>query len=279
MNYRHAFHAGNFADLFKHVLLLAALEALQDSSAALGVIDTHAGAGVYDLSGEAARRTGEGGAASRLMDEADAPAVFAPLKAAVASLNGGRRGSLYPGSPWLIARALRPRDRAVACELRADDAAALRQALAGRRGIETLVGDGWRLAAQKAGALPAGLLVLIDPPFEAPDDGAQAAQLTARLLARNPAAVVAVWAPIKDLAGFDALCVALEDAAGERPVLIAQARLRAPVDPMRLNGCAMIIVNPAHGLARIAREAADWIAARFGDDSANAVRGESPERR
>jgi 23S rRNA (adenine2030-N6)-methyltransferase len=77
---------------------------------------------------------------------------------------------------------------------------------------------------------------------------------------------VAVWAPITDLAGFDALCVEIEDAAGGRPVLIAQARLRAPTDPMRLNGCAMIIVNPAPALEPIARQAADWIAARFGDE-------------
>jgi 23S rRNA (adenine2030-N6)-methyltransferase len=273
MNYRHAFHAGNFADLFKHALLLAVLAELQASKGALTVVDSHAGAGTYDLAGEAARRTGESAAARRMMDERAIPAVFAPLAAAVVRLNGGRRGSLYPGSPWLIAQALRPQDRMLACELRADDAAALKAALAGRGGVETLVGDGWRLAAQRAPAAPARLLVLIDPPFEAGDDGAQAAALIGRILGRNPAAVAAVWAPIKDLAGFDALCGEIEDAAGERPVLIAEARLRAPDDPLRLNGCAMIIVNPTRGLGAQAREAAAWIAATFGDgDGADGLR-------
>jgi 23S rRNA (adenine2030-N6)-methyltransferase len=267
VNYRHAFHAGNFADLFKHALLLAAMAELQASKSPLTVIDTHAGAGVYDLAGEAARRTGEGAAAARLMDDADAPAAFAPLKAMVARLNGGRPGTLYPGSPWLIAKALRRQDLGIACELRADDAAALQAALAGSGGLETRLGDGWRLAAASAPAAPARLLVLVDPPFEASDDGAQAARLTGRLLARNGGATVAVWAPIKDLAGFDALCVEIEDAAGGRPVLIAQARLRRPDDPLRLNGCAMIVANPTPGLAATAREAAGWIAARLGEES------------
>jgi 23S rRNA (adenine2030-N6)-methyltransferase len=265
LNYRHAFHAGNFADVFKHALLLAMLADLRRAAAPLTVIDTHAGAGVYDLKGEAALRTGEGAAALRLREDPAAPAVFAPLKAAMAKLDGSGLARLYPGSPWLIGQALRPRDRGVACELRPDDAAALKAALKGQRALEIRVGDGWRLGVQAAPAAPAPLLVLVDPPFEASDDGAQAARLTAQILARNRSAVVAVWAPIKDLASFDALCGELEDAAGDRPVLMAQARLRPPDDPMRLNGCAMIVVNPAPGLDAAAREAAAWIAKTFGD--------------
>jgi 23S rRNA (adenine2030-N6)-methyltransferase len=265
LNYRHAFHAGNFADLFKHALLLAMLADLRRVGEPFTVIDTHAGAGVYDLKGEAALRTGEGAAALRLREDTAAPAVFGPLKAAMAKLDGAGPARLYPGSPSLIAKALRPRDRGVACELRPDDAAALKAALKGERVLEIRVGDGWRLGVEAAPAAPAPLLVLVDPPFEASDDGARAARLTAQILARNSSAVIAVWAPIKDLASFDSLSGEIEDAAGDRPVLIAQARLRPPDDPMRLNGCAMIIVNPAPALDVAAREAAGWIAKTFGD--------------
>ena len=131
MNYRHAFHAGNFADLQKHAIVLALLKALTDGEAPLSVIDTHAGAGAYDLGGDMAQRSGEAAAGvGRLLAMDDAPAVFAPLIAAVKALNGGGSGSLYPGSPLLIARALRKTDRYTACELRPDDFDSLRRTLA-----------------------------------------------------------------------------------------------------------------------------------------------------
>jgi 23S rRNA (adenine2030-N6)-methyltransferase len=265
MNYRHAFHAGNFADLFKHAVLLRIIGDLQASKAPLTVVDSHAGAGIYDLAGDAARRTGEGAAALRLMADAAAPDIFSPLKAAIVRLNGGRPGSLYPGSPWLSAQALRPQDRAVACEMRPDDAQSLKAALRGFRGAEALRGDGWRLAVQRMPAAQAKALLLIDPPFEAGDDGASAARLVGEALARNHRATMTVWAPIKDLAGFDALCADIEDAAAGSPVIVAQARLRPPDDPMRLNGCAMIVVNPTADLNHAAREAAAWISTRLGD--------------
>jgi 23S rRNA (adenine2030-N6)-methyltransferase len=263
MNYRHVFHAGNFADLFKHAVLLDLLAALRAEPGAFTAIDTHAGAGVYDLEGEAARRTGEGRAAYRLAAQADAPAVFSPLVAAIGELNDGPDLRLYPGSPWLIGRALRAHDRGVACEARPDDAALLRAALARFRRVEVLAGDGWRLAERTAPGV-GRLLVLIDPPFEAPDDGARAAALTARILSRNAAASVAVWAPIKDLAGFDALSGDIEDAASGRPVLVQEVRLRPLDDPLRLNGCAMIIANPPPGLDSRARGAAEWIERTLG---------------
>ncbi|HEX7761878.1 MAG TPA: 23S rRNA (adenine(2030)-N(6))-methyltransferase RlmJ, partial [Caulobacteraceae bacterium] len=126
MNYRHAFHAGNFADLLKHAIVLDLMGRLTAAAGPLTVVDTHAGAGGYDLAGELARKTGEGQAGIvRLMADAGAPAVFAPLKAAVRGVNGkGQSVRYYPGSPLLIAPALRPGDRYLACEIRSDDGAA-----------------------------------------------------------------------------------------------------------------------------------------------------------
>jgi 23S rRNA (adenine2030-N6)-methyltransferase len=269
VNYRHAFHAGNFADLIKHAVLIALLQRLTAGAAGLTVIDTHAGAGLYDLEADAARRTGEGAAGiGRLLASDDSPAAFAPLRAAIEALNGGSSGRLYPGSPLLIARFLRPGDRLIACELRLDDHAALARALPRRPEIEVLQADGWRVLAARAGAARGPALVLIDPPFEHRDDAGQAVAATRRVLGRNRAAVIAIWVPIKDLAGFDAFALALAEAAGRAPVLMVEVRLRPLDDPMRLNGCAVAVVNPPEGLEATAAAAAQWIAAMLGEPGA-----------
>src|SRR5436190_3068577 len=126
LNYRHAFHAGNFADLVKHAALLAVLARLQAEASPLSVIDTHAGRGLYDLAGPEAVKSGEAEAGiARLMAATDAPADFDALTAAVRTLNGAGPIRRYPGSPWLIAECLRPGDRYLACELRGDEHGAL----------------------------------------------------------------------------------------------------------------------------------------------------------
>jgi len=107
--------------------------------------------------------------------------------------------------------------------------------------------------------------VLIDPPYEASDDAAQAAGLTRRILAANRRAVIAIWAPIKDLMGFDSLAGRIEDAAGGRPVLIAEARLRPLIDPLRLNGAALLVINPPAGLEAPARDIVHWVVASAGE--------------
>jgi 23S rRNA (adenine2030-N6)-methyltransferase len=270
MNYRHLFHAGNFADLLKHAVLTRLLRSLTASPAALSVIDTHAGAGLYDLSSEAAHRTGEGQAGvGRLMADPDAPPVFGDLRAAVRRANprGGLR--FYPGSPLIIEAGLRPRDSYVASELRPDDHAALKAALSRQTGALALKGDGWTIASERAPASPKPLLALIDPPFERPGDADRAIELSGKILRRNRAAVVAVWVPIKDLAGFDAIVGGLQDAVGRAALMVAETRLRPLSDPMRLNGCAMLVVNAPASLKTDALSAARWIAGALGEPGAD----------
>ena len=132
MNYRHAFHAGNFADLVKHAALLQLLERMQADPRPLQVFDTHAGRGLYDLSGEEAQRSGEAEeGVIQLMQARDLPPAFAGLRKAVAQLNGGGETALYPGSPMLVADALRKGDAYLGCELRPQEHSALGEALAG----------------------------------------------------------------------------------------------------------------------------------------------------
>ena len=269
MNYRHAFHAGNFADLAKHAILTGLLRDLAARPAPLTVIDTHAGAGLYDLAAEASRRTGEGEAGVvRLMADAAAPAAFDDLKAAVRRVNAPGEGRYYPGSPVLIAAALRSRDHFIACELHPDDATALKRVLPRELGALVHRGDGWTQAVKAAPAAPASLLALIDPPFERGDDYAEAVRLTGRLLQVNRGAVIAIWTPLKDLATFDTFLGNLEDAARGAPVLVAEVRLRPLTDPMRLNGCAMIVVGAPPTLDAHARTVVDWIAQHLGEAGA-----------
>ena len=146
-----------------------------------------------------------------------------------------------------------------------DDFAALAAHLNRWPGATALNQDGWGVAAARTPAAPARAMVLIDPPYELADDAEGAAATTRQVLLRNGAAVVAVWAPVKDLTSFDDLLGGLEAAAGARPLLVAEARLRRLDDPTRLNGCAMVVVNAPAAILGPANEAADWIAEALGE--------------
>ncbi len=263
VNYRHAFHAGNFADLVKHATLTRLLEALLAMPAPLTIVDTHAGAGGYDLDGELSRRTGEAAqGVFRLMAADDAPAVFDALKAAVRQGNPGGEVRFYPGSPSLIAGVLRAGDRYTACELRDDDFELLRQTLSGRRGAMALQADGFATARRAAGR-DGRLFALIDPPFERADDYERIAETLNMVLGLAPQACVAVWLPLKDLETFDAFLRQVEPAA--RSLLIAEARLKPLVDPMKMNGCAMVIANAPAGMESDLEAICGWVAGNLGE--------------
>lgn len=268
MNYRHAFHAGNFADLVKHAALLQILARLDDEPRPLTVIDTHAGRGVYDLAGPEARRSGEAAAGVvRLMAAKDAPAAFTPLIAAVARLNGGGPVRRYPGSPWLIADALRPVDAYLACELRGEEHAALQSLMRGRRNVETLCLDGFGAAAERCPA-QGRVLVLIDPPFERPDDYRRIVETAAAVRRRNPHAMLLIWLPLKDLETFDAFLRQLE---GGMPLLVAETRMRPLTDPMKMNGCALVAIGGPPDLAPALEAICGWTATTLGEGGAARV--------
>ena len=271
MNYRHSFHAGNFADLVKHALVLWLLKTRQgeaDPGGPVTVLDTHAGAGLYDLCGDAVRsREAEAGVA-RLMAAADRPPLIEALAAEVAALNPDGGVRFYPGSPVLVARSLRPGDRYLGFELRDEVAALLDDSLASFRNAGGLGGDGYEAVIAAAREVP-GPLVLIDPPFERPDDYLRSADTTAGLVRADPATTVAIWTPLKDLETFDGFIRRLAE-AGAGPTVVAEARLRPLTNPMKMNGCAMVVVNPPAGTEAAAGEICGWVAATLGDAGARA---------
>jgi 23S rRNA (adenine2030-N6)-methyltransferase len=263
LNYRHAFHAGNFADLVKHAVLLQLLAWLTAEPGALSVIDTHAGRGLYDLAGIEAKKSGEAEAGiARLLAAADAPGEFAPLTAAVKALNKGGPARRYPGSPWLIAEALRPGDSYLACELRPDEHGALAELMKARRGVRTACADGYDVAV---GHTPSTgkVLVLIDPPFERADDYARIVETLAGVRRRNRGAVGLVWLPLKDLETFDGFLRDLEDAVSA-PMLVAETRMRPLTDPLKMNGCALVLLGAPDDMVEPLRAICGWTAERLG---------------
>ncbi|WP_411286555.1 23S rRNA (adenine(2030)-N(6))-methyltransferase RlmJ [Phenylobacterium sp.] len=265
MNYRHAFHAGNFADLVKHATLLQLLARLTASGGPLTVIDTHAGRGLYDLAGPEAIRSGEAQAGvGRLMAATNPSTDFQPLMAAVATLNSGREIRRYPGSPWLIAGALRPTDSYLACELRPDEHAALRDLLKAKTNVRTVCADGYDEAARRCP--PQGrVLLLIDPPFEQADDYRRIVSTVAAVRRRNRQAQALVWLPLKDLETFDGFLRDLEEGV-DAPILVAETRMRPLSDPMKMNGCALVLVGDEAGMAGPLQAVSAWTAGALGED-------------
>lgn len=267
MNYRHSFHAGNFADLVKHSLLIWLLERGQ-ADGPLTVIDTHAGAGIYDLNGDAARSKEAEAGVVRLMAAGGRPPRIEALAVAVGRLNPQGGVALYPGSPLLVAQMLRDDDRYVGFELNPPVLDLLTDALAPYPEAAAEGGDGYDQAVAWA-AEATGPLVLIDPPFEEPDDYLRAADTGAAIVRADARATVAIWTPLKDMETFDGFLRRLDQAGAQR-VLVAEARLRPLTDPMRMNGCAVVILNPPAGAEATAKEICGWVVDKLGEAGAKA---------
>jgi 23S rRNA (adenine2030-N6)-methyltransferase len=233
MNYRHAFHAGNFGDCVKHALLLALLRALLRKPAPLFVLDTHAGAGHYDLAAAPAQRTSEAAnGILRLLDRV--PPALQEYVATVRNLG------LYPGSPALIRSLLRADDRLACCEAHPEECASLRRQFRDDRQVAVHQRDAWQALKGLLPPVQKRGLVLIDPPYEAPGEFARVAEGLMLARSRFPTGVLAAWYPVKHRAPARALFNTL----GLRDVIAAELLLRAPLDPTRLNGCGLVIVNP-----------------------------------
>ncbi|MBW4023075.1 MAG: 23S rRNA (adenine(2030)-N(6))-methyltransferase RlmJ [Proteobacteria bacterium] len=268
MNYRHAFHAGNFADCMKHVLLLWMLRALARKPAGFMVLDTHAGIGRYDLAGAEASRTGEWrDGIGRL--RAAAETGEAMPEGIGAFLDLVERVGLYPGSPALIQAALRPGDRLICCELHPEDHAALRAAMRGSAQVAVHLRDGYE--AMRAFLPPRERrgLVLIDPPFEATDEFARLTEALHQGTIRFPSGVFAVWYPIKHRAPSRGFHAAVAE-AGLRDVVAAELLLREPTDPERLNGCGLLVVSPPWGFVEAAEPMLAALARVFAPDEGSA---------
>ncbi len=251
MNYRHAFHAGNFADVFKHVFLVRLLSYLALKESAFRVIDTHAGEGAYDLASTEAARTGEwrGGVGRLAALREDDPAwpLIAPWLALLGPRDAQGRPALYPGSPLIAQKLMRPQDRALFCEKHEATFAALRKRFARDRRIKTLALDGWSGLNAFLPPPERRGLVLIDPPFEATDELDRLGAAFAQAFRKWPTGVYALWFPVKAARTSEKLTAALRAAGATRLLTLECAVAPMSADGLTSNGLAL--VNPPFTLA------------------------------
>lgn len=252
MNYRHAFHAGSFADVFKHAVLCRLLDYLRQKPAAFRVIDTHAGAGLYDLTSPEASRGGEWhDGIERLMQARlsdDVAALLSPYLEAIRALNEPGKLKVYPGSPALIRAGLRPQDRLIACELEPQAEAALESNMRRDPRIKTLAIDGWTALSAYVPPKERRGLIVTDPPFEQDSDFPRLAQALAAAHRKWPTGLYLLWYPIKGRTQPDALAKRLRRLAIPK-ILRAELTVSPLSDPSRLNGSGLIVVNPPWTLA------------------------------
>ncbi|CAN7460465.1 23S rRNA (adenine(2030)-N(6))-methyltransferase RlmJ [Pararhizobium sp. LjRoot235] len=251
MNYRHIYHAGNFADVLKHAVLARLIVYMKQKDKAFRVLDTHAGIGLYDLSSEEAQKTGEWqDGIGRLLDAdipAKAKALLQPYLAAVRDLNPDGGLKLYPGSPKLTRMLMRPQDRLSAMELHPDDYETLHRLFDGDFQSRITQLDGWLALGAHLPPKEKRGLVLVDPPFEAAGEFERLADGLAKAWRRFSGGTFCLWYPLKQGAPIAAFHAALK--ALEIPkMLCAELSVRSDRDTTGLSGSGLIVVNPPYTL-------------------------------
>ena len=259
MNYRHHFHAGNFADVFKHTLAIAVLRALQQKEKGLLVLDTHAGRGRYDLSGAAQgdrlARTPEWPEGIGRVEAAatgggtKVPAAVRDYWGLVAACRAELGEAAYPGSPWLWRALRRAQDRVVLAELQAAEHAELDAGFHAPPAVRVEAVDGYNAVRAHLPPKERRALILIDPPFEAAEEPARIAEAVGAGLRRLPGGTFAVWYPLTARVQPDGLLARLERETLP-PTWTAEltVRLIEPGTP-GMSGCGLVVINPPWRLA------------------------------
>ena len=294
MNYRHAYHAGNFADVLKHTVLLALIESMQAKPTPFCYIDTHAGSGDYLLDGFEARKTGEyKDGITRLHPAEKVPPLLQRWRASILGGEGNEQGlKHYPGSPLQVARLLRPGDSAQLCELHTEEASKLRDLFRGNPQVHVHQRDGYEALKALLPPKEKRGLVLIDPPYEAQEAEYKLIEKALKeALLRWPTGVYAVWYPIKLRSQVQPFLRGLQHGIARR-VLRAELLVHPDDSPLRLNGSGMVILNapwnldqtlrePLRAMARLLGqgEPAEWKLDWLANDSAEAIAAAPPPRR
>jgi 23S rRNA (adenine2030-N6)-methyltransferase len=253
MNYRHAYHAGNFADVVKHAILALLIEHLKQKDKPFRVIDTHAGIGLYDLTAVEAGKTDEWqGGIGKLLGADGKPVAglnrklaeaLAPYLDAVAAANPEGGLKHYPGSPWLTRHLLRRTDRMTAVELHPEDHGTLAALFEGDHQVKAIELDGWLALGSFVPPKERRGLVLIDPPYEQPDEFKTLFDRFEKAYLRWPTGMYALWYPIKDIGAVTNFHRRLAE-CGIKKLLGAELWVRDRATPETFNGTGLVICNP-----------------------------------
>ncbi|MBV2133565.1 23S rRNA (adenine(2030)-N(6))-methyltransferase RlmJ [Pseudomonas sp. MAP12] len=260
MNYRHAFHAGNHADVLKHAVLSRLLSLMARKDKPFAYLDSHAGVGLYDLAGEQAGKTGEWlQGIARLWGRDDLPALLDDYCAVIAALNPDTGLRYYPGSPEIARRLTRDQDRVLLNEKHPEDGRLLKDNMAGDPRVTVHLGEGWHLAKALLPVAEKRALLLIDPPFEQADELERCVESLSTAIARMRQAVVAIWYPIKDARQLKRFYQELQK-SGAPKLLRAELWVHPSDNPAGLNGSGLVIANPPWPLEDELRELLPYLA-------------------
>ncbi|MBS7662276.1 23S rRNA (adenine(2030)-N(6))-methyltransferase RlmJ [Pseudomonas lalucatii] len=260
MNYRHAFHAGNHADVLKHLVLSRLLALLGRKEAPFAYLDSHAGVGLYDLAGDQASRTGEWQQGIGRLWQAEAvPDLLQDYLEVIRAMNPDGQLRYYPGSPELARLLSREQDRLQLNEKHPEDGALLKDNMRGDRRVAVHRGEGWHVPRALLPTREKRVLLLIDPPFEQADELERCLQALGEALGRMRQAIVAIWYPIKDEQQLKRFYAGLQR-SGAPKLLRAELLVHSPDDPARLAGSGLAIANPPWGLEDELRQLLPWLA-------------------
>lgn len=264
MNYKHSYHAGNFADVVKHVVMMALISHMTRKEAPFCYIDTHSGPGLYDLSSEFSTKTKEfEGGIEKIIQQGQPPALIRRYLDVVHKINNklssAKYASLryYPGSPLIARELIRPSDRIIACELHPQEYQTLKNTFAGDKQVAVHHTDGF--LGLKAFLPPKERrgLVLIDPPYEDPDEFTRIAHSLPIALKRFETGVYAIWYPIKERTREERFFRALKDNINKDIVAIELTIY--PDLANHLNGCGVVIINPPYQFDKTVNEFLPWL--------------------
>ena len=262
LSYRHAFHAGNHADVFKHLVLSLLLQSLMKKEKPFFVLDTHAGAGRYHLGSEMARKNREfAGGIKRLWGLPQVPEDMAPYLEAIRTTNPGSELRWYPGSPRILRHFLRPQDRLVLSELHPSEAREITREFAGDRQVRVETADAYQTLKALLPPMERRGLVHIDPAYELKDERRRVLEALAEAHRRWATGLFAVWYPIQDRATADDFLRRLAR-LGLPKVLVAEFCV-LPEEAFRLTGSGMILVNPPWQLDEQLNRVLPWLVERL----------------
>lgn len=241
MNYRHTYHAGNFGDVFKHILLIELITALQRKENPFCILDTHAGIGLYDLSAATTQKLKEyKSGVNKIVAEKNLPDAAKKYIDCIMSFNPGNTSvKIYPGSPMIAKYFLRAEDQLILSELHPNDYALLKKKFRGKKNTAVHHQDAY--LSLKAFLPPKARrgLILIDPPYENNNEYTQINQGLAEAIQRFETGVYAIWYPIKDKSPLKKFSTSIK-----LPMIAAELTVFPETSPLHLNGCGMLIINP-----------------------------------
>lgn len=269
MNYRHAFHAGNHADVLKHLVISRIIALLSRKEAPFVCLDSHAGLGLYDLKGDEASRTGEWlEGIARLWQAQDLPASTADYVAVLKAMNPDGELRYYPGSPELARRLSRPQDRVLLNEKHPQDGQLLKDNMKGDRRVAVHLGEGWHVPRALLPVAEKRALLLIDPPFEQSDELDRCITALNESIGRMRQTIVAIWYPIKDERQLKRFYQGLSKSTAPK-LLRAELFVHSPDDATRLTGSGLVIANAPWGLEDELKELLPWLAKTLAQSQGN----------